>query len=114
MSPRGLLPLPLGEGGVRAWAANDTTASTSMGPPIETYCRSLKIVPSMVYLPSANLQLLDRSYQRTVMRIPPAMASLSIISVLAYLGIAILGAGGLSAFFSHPARIALALTLLAL
>lgn len=48
------------------------------------------------------------------MRVTPGMALLSILGVLAYLGIAILGAGGISAFFSQPAHIALALTLVAL
>jgi protein-S-isoprenylcysteine O-methyltransferase Ste14 len=36
------------------------------------------------------------------------------VATLAYLGLAVLGWGGVSAFFSHPARIALAITLLVL
>jgi hypothetical protein len=38
----------------------------------------------------------------------------TIITTLAYLGLAILGWGGFPAFFSHPALIALAITLLVL
>lgn len=34
----------------------------------------------------------------------------TVIGTLAYLGLAILGWGGLAAFFSHPALIALAIT----
>jgi protein-S-isoprenylcysteine O-methyltransferase Ste14 len=39
---------------------------------------------------------------------------ITIIATLAYLGLAILGWGGFAAFFSHPALIALAITLLVL
>src|SRR5271169_817390 len=39
---------------------------------------------------------------------------ITIIATLAYLGLAILGRGGFAAFFSHPALIALAITLLVL
>ena len=35
------------------------------------------------------------------------MASFTLVGTLAYLGLAVLGWGGLSAFFSHPALIAL-------
>jgi protein-S-isoprenylcysteine O-methyltransferase Ste14 len=42
------------------------------------------------------------------------LAALSIVGTLAYLGLAVLGAGGLAAFFSHPARIALTAVLFAL
>jgi protein-S-isoprenylcysteine O-methyltransferase Ste14 len=42
------------------------------------------------------------------------LAALSIVGTLAYLGLAVLGAGGLTAFFSHPARIALTIVLFAL
>jgi hypothetical protein len=38
----------------------------------------------------------------------------TIIATLAYLGLAILAWGGFAAFFSHPALIALAITLLVL
>ena len=44
----------------------------------------------------------------------PALAALSIVGTLTYLGLAILGAGGPAAFFSHPARIALTVVLFAL
>ena len=44
----------------------------------------------------------------------PRIAFITIIGTLAYLGLAILGWGGFAAFFSHPALIALAITLLAL
>jgi len=39
---------------------------------------------------------------------------ITIIATLAYLGLAVLGWGGFAAFFSHPALIALAITLFAL
>ena len=42
------------------------------------------------------------------------LAVLTIVGTLAYLGLAVLGAGGLAAFFSHPARIALTVVLFAL
>jgi protein-S-isoprenylcysteine O-methyltransferase Ste14 len=42
------------------------------------------------------------------------LAALSIVGTLAYLGLAVLGAGGPAAFFSHPARIALTAVLFAL
>ena len=44
----------------------------------------------------------------------PGLAVLTIVGTLAYLGLAVLGAGGLAAFFSHPARIALTVVLFAL
>ena len=44
----------------------------------------------------------------------PGLAFITIIATLAYLGLAVLGWGGLAAFFSHPALIALAITLFAL
>jgi protein-S-isoprenylcysteine O-methyltransferase Ste14 len=39
----------------------------------------------------------------------PRLAFITIVSSVAYLGLAVLGWGGFSAFFSHPARIALVL-----
>jgi hypothetical protein len=39
----------------------------------------------------------------------PTLATFTIAGTLAYLGLAILGRGGFAAFFSHPARIALAI-----
>jgi protein-S-isoprenylcysteine O-methyltransferase Ste14 len=44
-----------------------------------------------------------------VMAVTPKVAFASIVGTLAYLGLAVLGWGGLAAFFSHPARIALAI-----
>ncbi|ANY84811.1 isoprenylcysteine carboxyl methyltransferase (plasmid) [Microvirga ossetica] len=44
----------------------------------------------------------------------PGLAALSIVGTLAYLGLAVLGAGGLAAFFSHPSRIALTIVVFAL
>jgi protein-S-isoprenylcysteine O-methyltransferase Ste14 len=44
----------------------------------------------------------------------PGLAALTIVGTLAYLGLAVLGAGGPAAFFSHPARIALTAVLFAL
>jgi protein-S-isoprenylcysteine O-methyltransferase Ste14 len=44
----------------------------------------------------------------------PRMACLTIVGTLAYLGLAVLGWGGFAAFFSHPARIALAIALVVL
>ena len=41
----------------------------------------------------------------------PRLALITIVGTLAYLGLAILGWGGFSAFFSHPALIALAILL---
>jgi protein-S-isoprenylcysteine O-methyltransferase Ste14 len=41
-------------------------------------------------------------------------AVVSIVATLAYLGLAVLGWGGFAAFFSHPARIALAIATVAL
>jgi protein-S-isoprenylcysteine O-methyltransferase Ste14 len=40
------------------------------------------------------------------------MAYLTVVGTLAYLGLAVLGWGSLAAFLAHPARIALAITLL--
>lgn len=44
----------------------------------------------------------------------PGLAFIALAATLAYLGLAILGWGGFAAFFSHPARIALAITLFVL
>src|SRR4030095_282157 len=38
----------------------------------------------------------------------PGLAFVTVVGTLAYLGLAILGAGGFAAFFSHPARVVLA------
>ncbi len=48
------------------------------------------------------------------MTIRPALALMSLAAMLAYLGLAILGAGGLGAFLSHPPLIVLALATLAM
>ena len=40
------------------------------------------------------------------------LALISVIATLLYLGLAVLGSGGFAAFFSHPARIALAIAVL--
>ncbi|MGY4816577.1 methyltransferase family protein [Pseudomonas chlororaphis subsp. piscium] len=48
------------------------------------------------------------------MRNSPKLAALSLVATLAYLGLAILGMGGLVAFFSHPALWVIALSLLAM
>ena len=48
------------------------------------------------------------------MRITPTLAATTVVSMLAYLGLAVLGWGGFAAYFSHPARIALTFTLFAL
>ena len=45
------------------------------------------------------------------MVIPIARLTLIVVGTAAYLGLAVLGWGGLAAFFSHPARIALAVAL---
>jgi protein-S-isoprenylcysteine O-methyltransferase Ste14 len=44
----------------------------------------------------------------------PRMASLTVVGTLVYLGLAVLGWGGVAAFFAHPARIALVIALLVL
>lgn len=44
------------------------------------------------------------------MTFSPRVASIAIVSTLLFLGLAVLGWGGFAAFFSHPARIALAIT----
>jgi protein-S-isoprenylcysteine O-methyltransferase Ste14 len=44
----------------------------------------------------------------------PMLAFITIVATFAYLGLAILAWGGFAAFFSHPALIALAITLFAL
>jgi hypothetical protein len=44
----------------------------------------------------------------------PRLMLITVIATLAYLGLAILGWGGFAAFISHPALIALAITLLVL
>src|SRR5262245_53475746 len=44
----------------------------------------------------------------------PALVIFTIVTVLAYLGLAILGWGGFAAFFAHPARVALTIVLFAL
>lgn len=48
------------------------------------------------------------------MQLSPGMALLAIIGTLVYLGLAILGAGGVSVFFSHPPLVALTAVLFAL
>ncbi|HEY2658354.1 MAG TPA: isoprenylcysteine carboxylmethyltransferase family protein [Caulobacteraceae bacterium] len=48
------------------------------------------------------------------MKISPRLAAFSVFSVLIYLGIAVLGAGGFVRFFADPARAALAITTLVL
>ena len=48
------------------------------------------------------------------MMIRPRLMLITILATLAYLGLAILGWGGFAAFFSHPALMALAITLLVL
>jgi protein-S-isoprenylcysteine O-methyltransferase Ste14 len=42
----------------------------------------------------------------------PRVVLVTIVATLAYLGLAILGGGGFMAFFSHPARIALAIAVI--
>ena len=42
------------------------------------------------------------------MSITPRLAVFTILAILAYLGLAILGRGGFGPFFSHPALVALA------
>jgi hypothetical protein len=44
----------------------------------------------------------------------PRLACITIVGTLAYLGLAVLGWGGFAAFFSHPARITLAIALVVL
>jgi hypothetical protein len=44
----------------------------------------------------------------------PRLMLITITGTLAYLGLAVLGWGGFAAFFSHPALIALSITLLVL
>src|SRR5882724_10617678 len=44
----------------------------------------------------------------------PRLAVIAVVATLAYLGLAILGWGGFAAFFAHPARIAVAIELLAM
>jgi protein-S-isoprenylcysteine O-methyltransferase Ste14 len=44
----------------------------------------------------------------------PGLAVVTIVGTLAYLGLAILGAGGLAVFFSYPSRTALTIVLFAL
>ena len=48
------------------------------------------------------------------MTLSPRLAFFTIVSSLAYLGLAILGGGGFATFFSHPALIALTIILFAL
>jgi protein-S-isoprenylcysteine O-methyltransferase Ste14 len=48
------------------------------------------------------------------MTLTPKLVFLTLAGTLAYLGLAVLGWGGLAPFFAHPARIALAIVLLAL
>ena len=43
--------------------------------------------------------------------VTPRLALFTFASTLAYLGLAVLGWGGFSPFFSHPARIAVAIIL---
>ena len=44
----------------------------------------------------------------------PRFALFNIVATLAYLGLAIIGSGGLALFFSHPALIALTVALFAM
>lgn len=44
----------------------------------------------------------------------PRLASITLVGTLAYLGLAVLGWGGIARFFSHPALTALAIALLAM
>ena len=44
----------------------------------------------------------------------PGLVLLSIVGTLAYLGLAVLGWGGFADFFAHPARVALAITVILL
>ena len=44
----------------------------------------------------------------------PRFALFTIVATLAYLGLTILGSGGLALFFSHPALIALTVALFAI
>lgn len=48
------------------------------------------------------------------MTLTPRLAFVTVVATLAYLGLAVLGWGGVRAFFSHPALIALAIVLFAL
>jgi protein-S-isoprenylcysteine O-methyltransferase Ste14 len=48
------------------------------------------------------------------MTLTPRLAFFTVVATVAYLGLAILGWGGFAAFFSHPALIALAITLFVL
>jgi protein-S-isoprenylcysteine O-methyltransferase Ste14 len=48
------------------------------------------------------------------MTVNPKMAILSLAGTAAYIGLAVLGSGGLAAFFSHPALIAVAVATFAL
>jgi len=43
------------------------------------------------------------------MTVTPKLAIVTVVGTLVYLGLAVLGWGGFAAFFSHPARIALAI-----
>ena len=47
----------------------------------------------------------------SAMVMPTVRLTLIVVGTAAYLGVAVLGWGGLAAFFSHPARIALAVAL---
>jgi protein-S-isoprenylcysteine O-methyltransferase Ste14 len=49
-----------------------------------------------------------------VMPPTPGLVLLTILGTLAYLGLAVLGWGGLADFFAHPARVALAITVILL
>lgn len=48
------------------------------------------------------------------MKVTPRLAFTNVMATLAYLGLAVLGFGGAAAFFSHPALIAVAMTLFVL
>ena len=50
----------------------------------------------------------------STMIVTPRTATFTLLGTLAYLGLAVLGWGGVTAFFSHPALIALAVTTLLL
>src|SRR5262245_57042752 len=58
--------------------------------------------------------MMTSSHGDELMTPTPKLAGVTIVGTLAYLGLAVLGWGGFSAFFSHPARIALAFVLFVL
>lgn len=54
------------------------------------------------------------SCEEMAMKPDPKLASITIVGTLAFLGIAVLGAGGFAAFFSHPSLVALTFATFAL